>query len=52
MIDHLQSVLSITPRRWRWSSFRTYAYQEAGPVRLNDWSAYKLKFREVTIFPQ
>jgi hypothetical protein len=46
IIDHLHSVLSITARSWRWSNFRTYAYQEAGPIRLNDWSAHKLKFRE------
>ena len=52
IIDHLHSVLSITARRWRWSNFRTYAYQEAGPIRLNDWSAHKLKFREVTTFPR
>ena len=39
------------PELWRWSSFRAYAYQEAGPVRLNDWSAHKLKSVEVTTFP-
>jgi hypothetical protein len=52
MIDHLHPVPSITARRWRWSSFRAYAYQEAGPVRLNDWRGRQLKFREVTTFPQ
>ena len=30
---------------------QAYAYQEAGPVRLNDWSAHKLKSVEVTTFP-
>jgi putative transposase len=40
------------PELWHWSSFRAYAYQEAGPVRLNDWSAHQLKFRDVTTFPQ
>ena len=40
------------PELWRWSSFRAYAYQEKGAVRLNEWSAHKLKFREVTTFPQ
>ena len=40
------------PEQWRWSSFRAYAYQENGAVRLNEWSAYKLKFHEVTTFPQ
>jgi putative transposase len=29
------------PEQWRWSSFRSYAYQEVGPVRLNDWSVMK-----------
>ena len=40
------------PELWRWSSFRAYAYQEKGAVHLNEWSAHKLKFREVTTFPQ
>ncbi len=39
------------PELWRWSSFRAYAYQQKGVVCLNDWSAHKLKFREVTTFP-
>jgi putative transposase len=38
------------PELWRWSSFRAYAYQEAGPVHLNEWSAHKLKSIEVTTF--
>ena len=46
MIHRLATVCSqSTARRWRWSSFRAYAYQEAGPVRLNDWSAHKLRPR-------
>ncbi len=36
----------------RWSSFRAYAYQEKGAVCLNEWSAHKLKFQEVTTFPR
>ena len=40
------------PELWPWSSFRAYAYQEEGAVRLNEWSAHKLKFQEVTTFPQ
>ena len=40
------------PELWRWSSFRSYAFQEPGLVKLNDWSAHKLKFTEVTTFPQ
>ncbi len=34
-----------SPEQWRWSSFRAYAYGEAGPVRVNDWSVLKLKVR-------
>ncbi len=40
------------PELWRWSSFRSYAFQEPGPVKLNDWSAHKLKFTKPTTFPQ
>ena len=29
--------------QWRWSSFRAYAYQETGPVRVNEWSVQRLK---------
>lgn len=36
-----------SPEQWRWSSFRAYAYGEAGPVRVNDWSVLKLKVRKV-----
>ena len=36
-----------SPEQWRWSSFRAYAYGEAGPVRVNDWSVLKLKVRTV-----
>ena len=25
------------PELWAWSSYRAYAFGEAGPVRLNDW---------------
>jgi putative transposase len=31
------------PNEWRWSSFRSYAYGEAGPVRLNDASVLGMK---------
>jgi putative transposase len=41
-----------TPEQWRWSSFRTYALQEAGPVRINEWGTPKLKMMEPTSFPQ
>jgi len=37
------------PELWKWSSFRAYAYQELGPVRVNEWDVLKLRFREVEI---
>ena len=40
-----------SPEQWRWSSFRAYAFQDPGPVLLNEWSAHKLKFGEATKFP-
>lgn len=43
----VQRGLVESPERWRWSSFRAYAYAEAGPVRVNDWSVLKLKVRRV-----
>ena len=39
------------PELWRWSSFRSYAFQEAGAVRINDWSTLKLKLIEPVSFP-
>jgi putative transposase len=39
------------PEVWRWSSFRTYAYQEKGPVGINQWGVPKLKSIERTSFP-
>lgn len=33
------------PEQWAWSSFRNYAFGEAGPVRLNDSQVFELKFR-------
>jgi putative transposase len=30
------------PEHWRWSSFRAYAYQETGPVRVNEWSVRRV----------
>jgi putative transposase len=44
--------LVTAPELWLWSSFRTYAYAESGPVVLNDWSAHKLKFTGRTTFTQ
>ncbi len=39
------------PELWPWSSFRSYAYQEVGVVRVNDWSGSKMKLRDTTSFP-
>jgi hypothetical protein len=39
------------PELWPWSSFRAYAYQEGGVVRVNEWDVLKMKFRETTSFP-
>ena len=38
------------PEQWRWSSFRAYAFGEAGPVRVNDWTVLKMKIREPVKF--
>ena len=34
------------PEQWRWSSYRQYAYGEAGGVKINDWPCIELKARE------
>jgi putative transposase len=31
------------PDQWQWGSFRSYAYGEAGQVRINDWQLLELK---------
>jgi putative transposase len=31
------------PGDWQWSSFRSYAFGETGPVRVNDWQLLGLK---------
>jgi len=35
--------LVLEPGQWAWSSFRGYAFDEPGPVRLNLWPEAKLK---------
>jgi putative transposase len=35
--------LVLEPGQWAWSSFRSYAYDEPGAVRLNEWPAAQLK---------
>jgi len=39
------------PELWRWSSFRAYAYQEKGPVGINQWGVPKLTSIKPTNFP-
>ena len=43
--------LVAAPELWSWSSFRAYAYQEMGVVRVNEWGVLKLKFLRPTVFP-
>jgi len=44
--------LVAAPELWRWGSFRAYAFQEMGPVRVNEWGVPELKFKEATTFPR
>ncbi len=37
--------LVASPELWRWSSFRCYFLNEAGPVRVNEWGVLKMKIR-------
>src|SRR5579863_7062654 len=37
--------LVTSPEDWRWSSYRSYAYGEAGLVRINDWTWWEEKIR-------
>ena len=39
--------LVLEPEQWRWSSFRSYAYGEAGTVKVNGWEILKMKVRAV-----
>ena len=43
--------LVAAPELRLWSSFRAYAYQERGLVRVNEWSVLKMKFLQPTVFP-
>jgi putative transposase len=38
--------LVASPEDWRWSSYRSYAYGEAGLVRINDWIWWEEKIRQ------
>jgi putative transposase len=33
------------PDQWQWSSFRSYAFDEAGPVRINDSQLLEMKIQ-------
>ena len=37
--------LVTSPELWRWSSYRSYALGEPGPVVVDDWSVLKMKVR-------
>ena len=39
--------LVLQPEQWRWSSFRHYAYDEAGPVLVDEPQPAELKFRNL-----
>jgi putative transposase len=38
--------LVASPEDWRWSSYRSYAYGDAGLVRINDWTWWEEKIRQ------
>jgi putative transposase len=33
------------PDQWQWSSFRSYTFREAGPVKINDWQLLQMKIQ-------
>ncbi len=37
--------LVLAPEQWHWSSYRSYAYQEAGKVKINQWPKAVMKVR-------
>jgi len=41
----VKRALVAAPDQWRWSSFRSYAYGEAGAVTINDCSVLKMTIR-------
>jgi hypothetical protein len=41
--------LVASPEQWRWSSFRAYAYEESGPVLVNEQQPVRLKWRGVPV---
>lgn len=39
--------LVLEPEQWKWSSYRSYAYQEEGQVKINQWPKAVIKVRSV-----
>ena len=39
--------LVLEPEQWEWSSYRSYAFEEVGKVKINQWSAAVMKVRSV-----
>ncbi len=39
--------LVLEPEQWEWSSYRSYAYGEAGVVKINQWPAAVMRVRTV-----
>jgi hypothetical protein len=37
--------LVVEPEQWQWSSYRTYAYQEEGWLKINQWPNEVMKLR-------
>jgi putative transposase len=44
----VQRGLALRPEQWRWSSFRHYAYGEAGPVLVNEARTAELQSRKIS----
>lgn len=40
--------LVLDPEQWRWSSYRHYAYGEAGPVLVNESQIAKMRIRKIS----
>ena len=41
--------LVLAPEQWAWSSFRYYAYDEAGPVLVDEKQPAKLKYKNMNM---
>ena len=41
--------LVASPEEWRWSSYRAYAYEEHGPVLVNEQQPARLKWRDAPV---